>query len=80
MARMADKPSTGDERLDAIVESQFTEAIGLVRQILHDHFPDEDPEKLDRVSALVPTQIWRSMANVFLGGIAALNEQERAQQ
>lgn len=67
---MTDQPSTGDPVLDDMVRVEFTECIAITRQILGDRLGETvDAKTLDSLSAVIPTELWRPMADLIVAGI-----------
>lgn len=68
-------PSTGDENIDAVVRTEFTECIAITRQILGDRLNGlVDDKVLDTLAAVIPTELWRPMANMVLIGIKRMRD------
>jgi hypothetical protein len=71
---MADKPTTGDERLDRLVQEKFTEAIAITRQVLADRHPetvmDYEEAWLGKTCALIAVQLWPIFGGLFAEGVS----------
>lgn len=73
-------PSTGDENLDHIIKEEFVECIAIVRQILGDRLGGTvDDKVLDTLAAVIPTELWRPMANLVLVGIKKMKDSDEEQ-
>lgn len=77
---MSDVPTTGSPEIDKVVREEFVECIDITRQILGDRLGEiVSSDVLDKLSAVIPTELWRPMAKIILigiGRISALDEEE----
>lgn len=67
--------STGDKNVDAVVEEEMTEAIGVVKDIIETNFPNADRETVERLAVAIPLTLLPIISALIIKGMMARSQE-----